>query len=151
MLPNNGESTDPWTVPNSGSTTASPSSTPTCKHLAMSPNSDPSATRTSSIFFNSVRSKLSKKDTMSASKIHRTSPWCTICSRVRTASWALRPGRNPYEQLKKILLVDGFEYLAHGVLDHFVLERRNPNRPRLALGLWDVHPSDRLVGLYSPP
>jgi len=34
---------------------------------------------------------------MSASRIHRTSPRCTIRSRVRTASWAERRGRKPYE------------------------------------------------------
>ena len=42
-----------------------------------------------------------KKDTMSASRIQLTSPRCTIRSRVRMASWALRFGRKPYEQSRK--------------------------------------------------
>jgi len=48
-----------------------------------------------------LRSTLSKKDLMSASRIQFTSPRCTIRSRVRTASWALRLGRKPYEQSEK--------------------------------------------------
>ena len=57
------------------------------------------------------------------------------------------PRPKPIRAASKVLLVDGCEYLAHGSLDHFVLEGRNPNRPRLALGLWDVPPSDRLVAI----
>ena len=53
-----------------------------------------------SISFSFLRSKLSKKDTMSASRIQLTSPRCTIRSRTRTASWALRLGRKPCEQSK---------------------------------------------------
>jgi hypothetical protein len=48
-----------------------------------------------------VRSKLSKKDTMSASTLYLPSPRSPIRFRVRTASWALRPGRKPYEQSQK--------------------------------------------------
>ncbi len=57
------------------------------------------------------------------------------------------PGPKPIRAASEVLLVDGFEYLAHGVLDHFVLERRHPNRPCLALGLWEVPPSERLVAV----
>ena len=53
---------------------ASPSSTPTRNSLPMSRNSEPSATRTWSISFSLVQSRLSKKDTMSASRIQFTSP-----------------------------------------------------------------------------
>ena len=42
------------------------------------------------------------------------------------------------------LLVDGLQHLAHGVLNHLVLERRNPNRPRLdAVPFGNVHPLNR--------
>jgi len=54
-----------------------------------------------SISFSLVRSKLSKKDVMSASRIQFTPPWWTARSRARTASWALRFGRKPYEQSRK--------------------------------------------------
>jgi hypothetical protein len=57
-----------------------------------------------------------------------------------TASWPKAIGA-----LQKILLVDGLQDFTHGVLDSFVLERRNPNRPRLALALRDVDTSDRLM------
>ena len=36
---------------------------------------------------------------------------------------------------------------AHGVLDQLVLERRDANRPRLALALGDVDPSDGLMAI----
>jgi hypothetical protein len=71
------------------------------------------ATRSSSIFLNSLRSMLSKRDTM--------------------------------VQGAKVLLVDRLQHLAHGVLDQLVLERRDPNRPRLALFLRDEEPPDRLM------
>src|SRR5262249_27174335 len=57
------------------------------------------------------------------------------------------PGAEAIRALEKVLLVDGLQHLAYSILDHFVLERRNPNRPCLALGLRDVHPSDRLVAV----
>src|SRR5207253_10961069 len=41
------------------------------------------------------------------------------------------PGSEAIRALQKVLLVDGLQHLAHGVLDHFVLERRHPNRPCL--------------------
>src|SRR4029453_12231313 len=47
----------------------------------------------------------------------------------------------------QVLLVEGFEDLAHGLVDPFVLEGRNPHRLRLALGLWEVPPSARLVAI----
>ncbi len=74
---------------------------PTCKHLPMSRKSDPSPTRVWSSSTSAVRSTLSKQDTMSASRIQFSSPRWTIRSRVRTASWVLRPGRKPYEQSKE--------------------------------------------------
>ena len=40
----NGESTDPWAVPDSDVDSSTPSNTPTCKHFPMSRKSDPSAT-----------------------------------------------------------------------------------------------------------
>jgi hypothetical protein len=48
----------------------------------MSRISDPSATRIWSSSFSLLRSKLSKKDTMSASRIQLTLPWCTRTFRV---------------------------------------------------------------------
>ena len=63
--------------------------------------SDPSATRIRSISSSLVRSKLSKKDSMSASRIHLTLPWYTARFSARIASWAPRPGRNPYEHSRK--------------------------------------------------
>src|SRR6266699_4890706 len=36
---------------------------------------------------------------------------------------------------------------AYGVLDHFVLERRDANGPRLPLGFGDVHTLDRLMAI----
>ncbi len=49
--------------------------------------------------------------------------------------------------VQEVLLVNRFQHLAHGVLDEFVLERRDPNRPRLTLFLWDVDTSDRLMAI----
>jgi hypothetical protein len=59
--------------------TASPSRPPTCKHWPMSRSSTPSATRTARMFLRSVQSKLSQKDTMSASKSH-TGRRCSAAS-----------------------------------------------------------------------
>src|SRR5215475_3244019 len=59
-----------------------------------------------------------------------------------TASWPKAIGAP-----QKILLVDGLQDFAHGVLDHLGLERRHPNWPRLALALRDVDTSDRLMAI----
>ena len=61
---------------------------------------------------------------------------------MRTASWPKALGA-----LEKVLLVDGLQHLAHGVLDHLVLERRDANWPGRTLGLGDVHTSDRLMAI----
>ena len=98
---NNGESPDPCGVPRSGSVLSSPSSTPTRTHFPTSRLSDPSATRIRSISSSLVRSKLSKNDSMSASRIQLTLPWYTAPFSARIASWALRPGRKPYEHSTK--------------------------------------------------
>ena len=58
-------------------------------------------TRVWSISSSLVRSKLSKKDSMSASRIQLTLPWYTARFSARIASWAPRPGRNPYEHSRK--------------------------------------------------
>ena len=47
----------------------------------------------------------------------------------------------------KVLLIDCFQHVAHGTLDHLVLERRDPNRPCPSSAFGDVHPSDRLVSI----
>ena len=98
---NVGESPDPCGVPRSGSVLSSPSSTPTRTHFPTSRLSDPSATRIRSISSSLVRSRLSKKDSMSASRIQLTLPWYTARFSARIASWALRPGRKPYEHSRK--------------------------------------------------
>ena len=89
------------TVHRLGSVLSSPSSTPTRTHFPTSCLSDPSATRIRSISSSLVRSKLSKKDSMSASRIQLTLPWYTARFSARIASWALRPGRKPYEHSRK--------------------------------------------------
>ncbi len=58
---------------------------------------------------------------------------------------ALRP--KAIRAVQKVLLVDCFQHFAHDVLDELVLERRDPNRPRLALALRDVDTSDRLMAI----
>ena len=98
---NVGESPDPCGVPRSGSVLSSPSSTPTRTHFPTSRLSDPSATRIRSISSSLVRSRLSKNDSMSASRIQLTLPWYTARFSARIASWALRPGRKPYEHSRK--------------------------------------------------
>jgi hypothetical protein len=45
-------------------------------------------------------------------------------------------------------VVDGFHHLADGVVDHCILERREANRPYLALALGEVDP---LAGLMAMP
>ena len=65
----------------------------------------------------------------SASKSHCTSPSSTIRCRVRTASWALRPGRKPLRTRQAVLRVERLQHLAHGVLDLRVLTRREAHRP----------------------
>src|SRR5262249_53787916 len=49
--------------------------------------------------------------------------------------------------LEKVWLVDGLQHRAHGVLDPFILERRDANRPRRALALGEVNPSDGLMAI----
>src|SRR5215831_1306751 len=56
-------------------------------------------------------------------------------------------GSEAIQALEKVLLVNGLQHLAYGVLDHFILERRDANRPRLALALGDVDPSDGLMAV----
>ena len=56
-------------------------------------------------------------------------------------------GPEAIRAVQKVLLVDGLQHLAHGVLDHLVLERRDANRPCLPLGLGDVDTSDRLMAV----
>ena len=56
---------------------------------------------------------------------------------------ALRP--EAVGAVTKVLLVDGLPHLAHRVLDDLVFDRRDPNRPRLARFLGDVHTPDRLM------
>src|SRR4029450_6810047 len=46
--------------------------------------------------------------------------------------------------LQEGLLVDGLPDLAAGVLDHLVLARRHPHRPRLPWPLGDRDPSERV-------
>jgi hypothetical protein len=48
---------------------------------------------------------------------------------------------------KEILLVNGLQHLPHGVLDHLVLERRHPNRPRLPVTFGDMDTSERLMAV----
>jgi hypothetical protein len=57
------------------------------------------------------------------------------------------PGPEAVRAFQQGLLVDGFEHLAYGVLDHLVLECREADRPRLALSLGDVDPSDGLMAV----
>ena len=49
--------------------------------------------------------------------------------------------------IQEVLLVDDLQHLAYGVLDQLVLERRNPNRPRLPLPLGDMDTSERLMAV----
>ena len=86
MLPSKGDSTEPWVVPMVGSEYSSPSRTPTCRHLPMSLISDSSAIRSRSISISILRSMLSKKDTMSASRRKFTSPRWMRFSSSRIAS-----------------------------------------------------------------
>ena len=82
--------------------------------------------------FSVVRSTLSKQDTMSASKIHLTSPRSTIRFRVRTASWAARAGPGGYTSCES----EG-EYIPDNrpmsapLLDHpsYSLPRESPIQP----------------------
>ena len=57
-----------------------------------------------------------------------------------SGSEAIRAGQ-------EVLFVDGLQHLAHDVLDKLVLERRDPNRPRLAPFLRDVDTSDGLMAI----
>jgi len=54
-------------------------------------------------------------------------------------------GPEAVRAFQKVLLVDGLQHLADGILDHSVLERRYPYRPRLAIVLRDV--GQRRMGL----
>ncbi len=56
-------------------------------------------------------------------------------------------GPEAVRAVQKVLLIDGLQHLSHGVLDQLVLERRDPNRPCLAVVLRDVDTSDRLVAI----
>lgn len=101
MFPKIGDRVEPCAVPSCGSVDSSPSRTPTGKHWPTSRMNDSSATRCRSISINLVRSKLSKKDRMSASSTQFIGLRITAASTARSASCALRPGRKPYEQSKK--------------------------------------------------
>jgi hypothetical protein len=49
--------------------------------------------------------------------------------------------------VQEVLLVDRLQHFAQGVLDELVLERRDPNRPRLSPFLRNVDTSDRLMAI----
>jgi hypothetical protein len=57
------------------------------------------------------------------------------------------PGPEAVRAVQEVLLVDRLQHLAQGVLDPLVLERRNPNRPRLPPFLRDVDTADRLMAI----
>jgi hypothetical protein len=61
----------------------------------------------------------------------------------RVVSTSLRS--EPIGAVQKVLLIDGFQNLTHGVLDNLVLQRRDAQRPCLAWRLGDVDASDRLM------
>jgi hypothetical protein len=60
-------------------------------------------------------------------------------------------GTEAMRAVQKVLLVYCLQHLADDVLDKFVLERRDPNWPRLARFLWDVDTSDRLMAVTLRP
>jgi hypothetical protein len=56
-------------------------------------------------------------------------------------------GPKAIRAVQKVLFVDGLQQLAQGVLDEFVLERRDAQRARLTFSFGDVDPSDRLMAV----
>jgi hypothetical protein len=117
----------------------------------MSRISDPSANRVWSISFNALRSTLSKKDL----NVGLQNP-----THLATANYPIQgsngvvgatPRPESVRTVQEVLLVNRLQNLADDVLDQFVLERRYPNRPRLAPSLRDVDASDRLVAVAFGP
>ncbi len=49
--------------------------------------------------------------------------------------------------IQEALFADRLQYPAHSILDDIALKRRNPDRPRLALRLWDMPTPNRLVSI----
>src|SRR5437867_7137220 len=145
MLARIGESTDPWAVPISGRVNSSPSSTPSCKHLPMSRNSDPSAIRVWSISTSAVRSTLSKKG--HDVRLQNPTHFALMNDPVQGSHGVMGTASGPeaMRAVQEVLLIDRLQHLTQGLLHELVLERRNPNRPRLALALRNVDATDRLM------
>ena len=91
---------------------------------------------------------------MSASRIQLTLPWYTARFSARIASWAPRPGRNPYEHSMKSCSYTASSTSRTAPLDYLVLHRRYPYRPRPSVSLGDVHSPQWLMSvplrLHSP-
>jgi hypothetical protein len=56
-------------------------------------------------------------------------------------------GPEAMRTVQKVLFINGSQHLPHRVLDQFVLERGNANRPSLTLALGDVDASDGLMAV----
>jgi hypothetical protein len=57
------------------------------------------------------------------------------------------PGPKSIRAAQKVLLVECFQHLTHGVLNQLILKRRNPNRPHVPLSLRDVDTPDGLMAI----
>jgi hypothetical protein len=74
-----------------------------------------------------------------------------------------RPGQSPHgivgtaagpkavRAVQEVLLIDGLQHFAQCTLNHLVLGGRDADRPRPALILGNVHPSDRLMTISLRP
>src|SRR4029450_10813584 len=61
------------------------------------------------------------------------------------------PGPEPVREALEIHLIDGVEHLDHRALNDFVLQRRDPQRPKPPIRLPDIRPPPPRVPVAPPP
>ena len=60
------------------------------------------------------------------------------------------PRSEPVREAAEVRLVDGVQHLARRALDDLVLQCGHAERPEPPIGLWDVHPPNRLRAVRPP-
>jgi hypothetical protein len=93
---------------------------------------------------------LPKKSRMSASSMWFTFRRVIATAKASNASCGPRPGRNSYENPRKILFVDGVEHHGACALDDLVFQSRDCQRPLSTIRLRYVRPARWMRPIRSP-
>src|SRR5215204_3478854 len=147
MLARSGLMPAPCGVPSTVSAYPPSSITPARSHSRISLRMRGSAIRCAIIRISHAWSTRPKKLRMSASTTQPTRSVMIAACTARSASCALRPGRNPNEVFKRgvveIGLIDGVQHFSHRALDDLVLDCENAECSLPSVSRRDVGPPHR--------